>query len=73
MMKKAYVLAVLGVILCALIFLMHGCGPTLGETKAEAHRRHLRNARINYQEMVGDIDKALLLDKPSKLSDKRIP
>ena len=45
----------------------------LGETEAEGRRRHLRNARINRQEMMGDIDRALLLDKPSKLTDKRIP
>ena len=43
------------------------------ETTAEGHRRHKRTARINQQELVEDIDKALLLDKPSKLTDKRIP
>jgi hypothetical protein len=32
-----------------------------------------RTARINRQELAEDIDKMLLLDKPSKLTDKRIP
>jgi hypothetical protein len=45
----------------------------LGETEAEAHRRHLRVSRINRQQLMDDIDKVLLLDKPSKLTDKRIP
>lgn len=45
----------------------------LGETEAEGRRRHLRNLRINRQEMIQDIDRVLLFDKPSKLTDKRIP
>ena len=44
-----------------------------GETEAEGHRRHLRNLSVNQQEMMADIDKVLLFDKPSKLTDKRIP
>ena len=44
-----------------------------GETVAEGHRRHLRMARINQQEMMADIDSVLMLDRPSKLTDKRIP
>ena len=66
---------VLGIILCALVLLSYGCGSyaQLGETEAEVRRRHLRTARINRQELAEDIDKALLLDKPSKLTDKRIP
>lgn len=44
-----------------------------GETAAEARRRHQRVARINHQEMMADIEKVLLLDRPSRLTDKRIP
>ncbi len=44
-----------------------------GETAAEGRRRHDRVARINQQEMMSDIDKFLMLDKPSSLTDKRIP
>jgi len=65
---------VLAVVLCALIFLPCGCASEqLGETVAEGRRRHQRNLRINRQEMMADIDMVLLLDKPSKLTDKRIP
>lgn len=60
-------------VLCALVFLPCGCGRQLGETKAEASRRHKRILRIHHQEMMEDIDRVLLLDKPSKLTDKRIP
>jgi hypothetical protein len=44
-----------------------------GETVAEGRRRHQRVLRINRQEMMADIDRAFLLDQPSKLTDKRIP
>jgi hypothetical protein len=65
---------ILAVILCAWIFLSAGCSAQqLGETTAQGHRRHQRNLRINQQEMNADIDKALLLDKPSGLTEKRLP
>ena len=64
----------LAIILCALIYVLSGCTfSQLGETRAEGHRRHVRNLRIDNQEMNSDIDKFLLLEKPSRLSDKRIP
>lgn len=44
-----------------------------GETEAERRRRWARIKRINRQNMQEDIEKTLLLDKPSKLTDKRIP
>ncbi len=43
-----------------------------GETEAECQRRMARIKRINRQEMLADIDKVLLLDKPSTLTDKRM-
>jgi len=66
---------ILVVALLVLIFIPLGCSSFSqpGETAAEGRRRHDRVARINRQEMMADIDKALLLDKPSKLTDKRIP
>ena len=77
-MKNTYVFVckvMLGIILCVLVFLPCGCGffEQPGETAAEGHRRHLRNMRINQQAFMEDIDKVLLIDKPSKLTDKRIP
>jgi hypothetical protein len=78
MMKNSYVFVckvMLGIILCALVLLPCGCAffEQPGETAAEGHRRHLRNLRINQQEMMEDIDKVLLMDRPSRLTDKRIP
>ena len=67
--------AVLSIVLCTLFFLLCGCSSwgQPGETAAEARRRHERVARINYQQMMADIDKFLLLDRPSRLTDKRMP
>ena len=78
MMKSLYSFicrVALSVILFASVFFVYGCGSSeqLGETMAEGNRRHRRVLRINHQELMGDIDRALLLDKPSKLTDKRIP
>lgn len=62
------------VILCGLILLIGGCRcDQPGETTAEGRRRHERVLRINQQEMMTDIDRTLLLDSPSKLTDMRIP
>jgi hypothetical protein len=56
-----------------LVFLPCGCGAQLGETKAEARRRHIRNARISRDERKADIDSIMLWDTPCKLTEKRIP
>ena len=87
-MKKASVSVILGMVwdpkriilclatlLCALVFCLGGCRSTeqLGETEAEGHRRHLRNLRINQQQMIEDIDTAMLLDEPSRATKKNIP
>ena len=73
--KKSICLFTFVLLLCGLVFWLGGCSSyeQLGETAAERRARHVRTLRINRQEMVGDIDRALLLDKPSKLTDKRIP
>ena len=62
-------------VLTALFLLACGCGSYAqpGETAADGRRRHLRNERIHQGELMADIDKFLLIDKPSKLTDKRIP
>jgi len=66
---------ILAVILLVLVFTSFGCNSFSqpGETAAEGHRRHLRMARINQQELMADIDMVLMLDRPSRLTDKRIP
>jgi hypothetical protein len=65
---------ILPVILLVLVFIAFGCSSSQpGETAAEGQRRHRRMVRINQQEMMSDIDTVLMLDEPSKLTDKRIP
>jgi len=73
-MKNASLLMTLGVILCAMIILLAGCGyfAQPGETVAEGHRRHLRNLSINQRSLMADIDMVTLADEPSKLTDRRI-
>jgi hypothetical protein len=57
-----------------LVFIPFGCNFSQpGETVAEGSRRHQRTIRINQQEMMSDIDATLLLDRPSRLDDRRIP
>lgn len=66
---------ILTVVLGVLFMLPGGCSSyeQPGETAAEGRRRHLRNSRINQQEMMADMDKFMQTDRPSRLSDKRIP
>ncbi len=75
-MKSVSVCKVIAVlVLCALFLVPLGCKSydQLGETAAEGSRRHKRTLRINHQEMMAYLDAVFLLDKPSKLTDKRIP
>ncbi|UCD52511.1 MAG: hypothetical protein JSW27_07715 [Phycisphaerales bacterium] len=50
-----------------------GCASYPGETVAEANRRHKRVLRTNTQMMMADIDMVLMLDRPSHLTDQRLP
>ena len=63
------------VFLCALFLVPLGCRSyeQMGETAAEGRRRHKRALRINNQQLMEDLDTLMLLDKPSKLTDKRVP
>ena len=63
------------VIVCALFLVPLGCRSydQMGETTAEGHRRHQRILRLNRQGMMEDLDMFMLVDKPSRLTDKRIP
>lgn len=70
--KNSFISVVLGVILIVLIFVCCGCSQP-GETDAQGNQRHLRNLRINQQELMQDVDRTLLFDEPSKLTDKRAP
>jgi len=72
---SAFCLFALTFIFCTLALWLSGCRSyeQMGETAAEGQRRHIRNAQLNRQQMMEDIDNLMLYDKPSKLSDKRIP
>ncbi len=62
------------VALCLLGMLLSGCSwQHPGETAQEVSRRHDRTLRLNNQMLLSDIDRVLLLDRPSHLTDKRIP
>lgn len=66
--------AILVVVLGIMVILPYGCSSAqLGETAAEGHRRHRRIGRIQQSEIMADIDMVLMLDEPSRLTDRRIP
>jgi hypothetical protein len=60
------------VTLCLLGMLLSGCSQP-GQTAKEVGRRHDRVLQLNNQMMLSDIDRTLQLDRPSHLTDKRIP
>ena len=63
------------VIFLGVLFLMpFGCNMSqLGESSAEGNRRHMRILRLYQPEIVTDIDQALFLDRPGRLTERRIP
>jgi len=62
-----------GLYVCALL-LLAGCATRQpGQTASEVQRRHQRIGRLNSDMMMADIDKFLLFDKPSMLTDRRVP
>jgi hypothetical protein len=42
-------------------------------TAAEVNRSHKKVLRANTQELMADIDTVLMLDRPSHLTDRRLP
>ena len=46
-----------------------GCGAT-GLTSGEVHRRHVDSMKTSMLQMQDDIDAILMIDRPSRLSDK---
>ena len=59
-------------ILCVTALCLSGCFRGAGETTSQIHQRHMRVIDTSRRQMQDDIDATLLLDKPSKLSDKVI-
>jgi len=75
-MKNNVTVSVLVVALLAVIVLVSGCKGFFdhpGKTAAEVHRDQLRTMKINHQELMADVDRAVFLDKPSRLTNKKIP
>lgn len=63
----------LAIVVCTSVLLLGGCWGHPGETAVEVNRRRARTVRLNHQMLRDDIEKALLLDQPSTLTDRRIP
>ena len=75
-MKSISLCKVIVTLILSILFLLPGGCSSYeqpGETAAEGRRRHLRNERIDQQELMADLDKLMQTDKPSRLTDKRIP
>jgi len=65
---------ILLIVFCWVILFWAGCeGAQPGRTAAEVEQARIRKSRIEEQQLREDIDKVLLTDKPSRLSDKRAP
>jgi hypothetical protein len=63
---------VAGLYFCTL--LLAGCATEQpGLTAAEVNRRHERALHLNSQMLMSDIDYFLMLDRPSMLTDRRLP
>jgi outer membrane lipopolysaccharide assembly protein LptE/RlpB len=74
-MKNRIIVSLLGIVLLALVTMSTGCGffDQQGKTAEEVNRDHIRMLRVNNEQMMEDIDRTLLLDKPSKLTEKQLP
>ena len=74
-MRNKVAVILLVVMLLSLVVLSTGCGlfNQPGKTPAEVNRDHARTLRVNQQEMMADIDRALGVDKPSKLTERHLP
>jgi hypothetical protein len=74
-MRNKVAVVLLVVMLLSLVVLSTGCGlfNQPGKTPAEVNIDHARALRVNQQELMADIDRAMLWDKPSKLTNKRLP
>jgi hypothetical protein len=74
-MRNRITVSLLVVVLLTLAVMSTGCGlfGQPGKTAAEVNRDHIRTLKVNENEMMADVDKALLIDKPSKLTERHLP
>ena len=73
-MKNSHISRHIRLVLC--LFLLSvvasclvGCSAP-GLTSGEVHRRHVDSMKTSMLQMQDDIDAALMIDRPSRLSDK---
>jgi hypothetical protein len=61
--------------LIVMALITSGCGfyHGQGETAQERARRHYRTSRLNANQLTEDIDKVLMLDRPSRLTESHVP
>jgi hypothetical protein len=74
-MKNRIVVSLLCVTLWTLATMSMGCGffDQQGKTAAEVNRDHLRMLRVNQEQMMHDVDRTMFWDKPSSLTELRLP
>ena len=73
-MKLNEIIRYFGCLCLFVVFAMilTGCGATAGETRAEADRRRSHIMKTNWSLVQDDIDAILMLDKPTKTSEKLV-
>ncbi len=59
-------------VLCVMALCLSGCFKGPGETTSQVHQRHMRVINTQKRQVQDDIDSTLLLNRPSRLSDKVI-
>ncbi len=67
--QKSSFLNALAWIFLAAAALIAGCAGSPGRTVQEIDRRHINTIRTNWIQMQDDLDAALMLDRPSRLSE----
>jgi hypothetical protein len=64
------IVTLLGITIAAIMILsLTGCS-SQGMTSSEIHQAHMRSIRVDMLQMQEDVDSMLLIDQPSRLSDK---
>jgi hypothetical protein len=53
-----------------LLLTLSGCAGSPGKTTREIHRDHINYVNTNWLMLQQDIDEFLMIDRPSRLSDK---
>lgn len=76
-MQSKIVVVSLLIVLSVLVIMLSGCCCGFhehpGKTAAEVHREHVNTLKINQQQLMRDIDRALLFDRPSRLTERQMP